>query len=394
MLQEDPRRTHLDADPSRIAAIYESTNQPLVQPVGRSAQSAQAAVVAMQDGPLYDVVVALTLGETGENVVYASPPVREKDLPQSIEEALNFAESMGFILDASGWANLDEDHRAEMLERMPAFRAPGPRLQAVAERPKAADPLSAVARLFAAFAFLCLVSCSGMSAEQRTQAAEIHQQLGDNLLTQGDAQQALKEYTESIQYEETAEARNGMGLIYAFSLGRLDEGEKEFRRALEMKPDFPEALNNLGAVYLARKRFADAVPPLEKAARDPLYTSRILAQSNLGWALYKLGQTEKGVAEIRGALAVAPRYCRGWQQLGIIYSEQGRLDDASSAFGRYIEVCPDVPDAYLQAGKVLVRQSKAVQARAAFEHCAVARNEKDKPVAAECAKYLRELGAP
>ena len=74
MLQEDRSRTHIDADPARIAAIYESTNQPLVQPTGRSAQSAQAAVVALQDGPLYDVVVALTLNDTGENVVYAAPP--------------------------------------------------------------------------------------------------------------------------------------------------------------------------------------------------------------------------------------------------------------------------------------------------------------------------------
>jgi type IV pilus assembly protein PilF len=185
-----------------------------------------------------------------------------------------------------------------------------------------------------------------------------------------------------------------MGLIYAWSLGRPQDGEKEFKRALELRPDYSEARTNLGALYIARGRFAEAIPLLDKSARDPLYRSRVLAQSDLGWALYKTGQADKGVGEIRAALQVAPKYCLGWRQLGTIYSEQGRLDDASSAFGRYAEECPDVPDAHLQSGKVLARLSRAAQARAAFERCTVVKNDKDKPVAAECAKFLKEMGTP
>ena len=394
MLQEDPQRTHLSAELSRIAALYEGTNQPLVQPSGRAPQPAQAVVVAFQDGPLYDVVVALTLSESGENVIYAAPPLREKDLAPALEEALNFAESMGFILDASGWSNIDADHQAELVERLPAFRPPMAKAELVVERAKASDPMALVARLFAAFCALLFASCSGMSAEQRTQAAEIHQQLGDNLLRDGDAQQAMKEYLQSIDLEETPEAHNGLGLIYAWSLGRQQDGEKEFKRALELKPDFSEALTNLGALFIARGRFAEAIAPLQKASKDPLYRSRVLAQSNLGWALYKSGQADQGVGEIRAALQVAPKYCLGWRQLGTIYSEEGRLDDANSAFSRYAQECPDVPDAHLQTGKVLVRQSKATQARAEFERCAVAKDDKDKPVAVECAKFLKDLGTP
>jgi tetratricopeptide (TPR) repeat protein len=394
MLQEDPLRTHVPADPARIAALYESANQPLVQPAGRAAQSAQAAVVALQQGALYDVLVALTLSESNENIIYAAPPVQEKDVAASIEEALNFAESMGFILDASGWTNLDQAHKAELIERMPAFRPPVARVAQVVERTRSVDPVAAVARLFAAFCFLLLVRCGGLSAEQRVQAAEIHQQLGDNLMAEGDPRQAMKEYLQSIDFDESPEAHNGLGLIYAWSLGRPQDAEKEFKRALEMRPDFSEAMTNLGALYISRSRFGEAIPLLEKAARDPLYRSRVLAQSDLGWALYKTGQTEKGVSEIRGALAVAPKYCLGWRQLGTIFSEQSRLDEASSAFARYAAECPDVPDAHLQSGKVLARLSKAAEARAEFERCSVAKDEKDKPVAAECAKFLKDLGKP
>jgi type IV pilus assembly protein PilF len=338
--------------------------------------------------------VALTLVESGENVIYSAPPVEQRDVQQALEEALNFAESMGFILDGTGWANLDDAHRAELLERTPAFWPPADVEEAPPERPKAGDPMQAVARLFAAFALLLSVSCSGMSAEQRAQAAEIHQQLGDNLLYQGDAQGAIKEYMQSLELDETPEAHNGLGLIYWYSLGRADDGAKEFKRALQMRPDFSEAMTNLGALYISRNQFTDAIPLLDKAARDPLYKTRTVAQANLGWALYKSGQPEKGIGEIRGALAVAPKYCLGWRQLGTIYSEQSRLDDASKAFGRYAEECPDVGDAHLLFGKVLARQQRAKEARAEFERCAIPKQERDKPVASECARFLKELGTP
>ena len=394
MLHEDPLRKHVVADPSRIAELYESTNHPLVQPAGRAAQSAQAAVVALEDGALYEVLVALTLSDTNENIIYATPPVAERHVAAAIEEALSFAENMGFILDASGWSNLDNARRTELIERIPAFRPAAAKISQPVERQKSADPVSAVARLFAAFLFLLLVRCSGMSAEQRTQAAEIHQQLGDSLLHDGDVQQAMKEYLQSIDFEDTPEAHDGLGLIYGWSLGRPKDAEREFKRALEMRPDFSEAMTNLGALYMSRSRFGEAIPLLDKAARDPLYRARVLAQSNLGWALYKSGQTDKGVSEIRGALEVAPKYCKGWRQLGTIFAESSKLDEAKTAFARYVAECPDEPDAHLQSGKVLARLSKAAEARAEFERCAVVKDDKDKPVAAECAKFLKDLGAP
>ena len=392
MLQEDPKRTYVPPDAQRIAALYVATNQPVVQPMGRPAQAAQASVIAFREGAVFHVIVALTLAESGENVIYAGEPVQQREVQQAVEEALNFAESMGFILDGTGWANLDDAHRAELLERTPAFWPPADVEEAPAERAPIDDPLQAVARLFAAFCVLLLASCAGMSAEQRAQAAEIHQQLGDNLLYQGDAQGAMKEYLTSLDFDETPEAHLGMGVIYAWSLGRVQDGEKEFKRALQMRPDYSEALTNLGAAYIQRGLYADAVPLLEKAARDPLYKSRVLAQSNLGWALYKSGQAEKGVSEIRAALSVAPKYCKGWRQLGSIYSEQSKLDEAGKAFARYAEECPEEGDAHLLFGKVLARQQRAKEARAEFERCAVPKQERDKPVASECARFLKELG--
>ncbi len=402
MISEDPARTHLPANPAQIAALYQSTNQPLVQPSGRAAQSAQAAVVGLQIGSGFEVVVALSLTQSGDNVLYCGETVSEKELPQAIENGLNFAESMGFILDSSSWQQLDQVHRQELIARMPAFRPPpAKKVIAPVERAQHTDPLAAVARLFAAFALLACASgagswgCAGMSAEQREKAAEIHYDLGTNLLNAGDAQGALKEYLEAADDNpELANVHNGLGLIYAYSFNRWDTAEAELKKAVALDPDFADAQTNLGALYLARGRFAESVPLFQKAISNALYKDRVLAQCDLGWALYKTGAVDKALGELKAALALAPRYCLGWRQMGTIYSEQSKLDEANEAFAKYAGACPDVADAHLQSGKMLARLSRASEARAEFETCAASKIERDAKVAGECARFLKELGSP
>lgn len=401
MLQEEAGRTHVEARAERIVALYESTNQPHIQPAGRTAQAAQAAVVGYLEGEGYQVLVALTLTQSGETVIYGQEPVTEAELSQSLEEALDFAESMGFILDSTGWQNLDEDHREELLSRLPAFRSGAAAVKkeaAKVERTKPLDPLVAVARLFAAFALLLavgLAACSGPSGEQRAKSAEIHYDLGTNLLNAGDSQGALKEYLDAIESDpDLPDVHNGLGIIYAYSLQRPLDAEKEFQRALELKPDFSEARTNLGALYVARGRYAEAIAPLEKSAADPLYKSRVLAQSDLAWALYKTGATDRAISQLRAALQLSPRYCLGWRQLGTIYAEKNQLEEAREAFAQYASSCPDVPDAHLQSGKVLARLSRAKEAQGELQLCTASKSEKDKFAISECARLLRGLGAP
>jgi len=397
-LREDPGRTHLATSENRVVALYESTNQPHVQPTGRSAQTAQATVAALQnDEGDCEIVVSLHLTEGGENVVYASEPIPAASVPQALEEAVLFAESMGFILDPMGWAGLDLAHRRAVLDASPAFQPPRARTAAPPkERQRPGDAMEALARLFAAFSLALAAGCAtGMSAEQKARDAEIHYELGTNLMNTGDAQGALKEYLAGLASNaEMPQLYNGLGLLYAFSLSRPAEAEEHFKKAIELAPAFSEANNNYGAFLLSRGRFAEAVPRFEKALANPVYAERVVAEGNLAWALYKTGQADKGIARLKSALLVAPRYCKGWRSLGTIYSELNKLDEAADAFARYAGACPDAADAHLQKGKILVRLTRADEARGEFEKCAKANPEKEAAIVAECARFLRELGAP
>ncbi len=68
--------------------------------------------------------------------------------------------------------------------------------------------------------------------------------------------------------------------------GDLNGAAGAYRQALERAPDLTDAANGLGVVLAQQGRAAQAVPWLERAARDPLFVE---AQLNLGIALQQSG---------------------------------------------------------------------------------------------------------
>src|SRR5438477_173497 len=213
----------------------------------------------------------------------------------------------------------------------------------------------------------------------------------ENVVYAGDAPVPQDELQAANEDEELPQPHNAVGLLYAYSLARPQDAEREFKRAIELDKDFSEARNNLGAFYMARARYPEAIPQFELALSNALYRDRVIAESNLGWALYKAGQQEKGVRRIEAALLVAPKYCLGWRQLGTIHAERGELPAATDAFAKYAAACPDVADAHLQAGKILARQTRAAEARLEFQRCAGSKDEREAGIARECQRLLPEL---
>ena len=76
-------------------------------------------------------------------------------------------------------------------------------------------------------------------------------------------------------------------------LRRTDEAIDALREALKIASDDPEAYSRLGALLMERKRYAEAVPYLETAAKSD---SSPAARVRLGDAYVQVGQTEKGRA--------------------------------------------------------------------------------------------------
>jgi Tfp pilus assembly protein PilF len=123
---------------------------------------------------------------------------------------------------------------------------------------------------------------------------------------QGELDQAIQLYLESLAIHPTAEAHTFLGWTYSFQ-GRLDEAIAECHKAIAVDPDFGNPYNDIG-VYLMQKGDLDgAIPWLEKAKRAPRYEPRQFPYMNLGRIHLRRGHWTEALREFEAGVRAVPR---------------------------------------------------------------------------------------
>lgn len=106
----------------------------------------------------------------------------------------------------------------------------------------------------------------------------------------------------------------------------LEAAERQFRRAIELYPDYGPAHMRLGNVLVARDQGAEALAELERAlelAPDLEPAKVALAQVRLAQ-----GDLEGAAALLEAILERSPRHGQALATLGQVYGRQGRRDEA------------------------------------------------------------------
>ena len=116
--------------------------------------------------------------------------------------------------------------------------------------------------------------------------------------------------------------------------GRMAEGIIALRRAIELRPDFPEALYNLGAAY-----------------RDA-------------------GNSEAALAAYRRAAEVVPKFADVYVDIASIHRERRELEEAERNLRTALALKPDFPEALLELGNVHKNGGDWRAAVEAFAHAA------------------------
>jgi len=141
-----------------------------------------------------------------------------------------------------------------------------------------------------------------------------------------------------------------LGSVYYF-LGDFEPSIAHYQKAIELKPDYDEARANLGRVYITQQRYQEAVPLLEKALEYVFLPEQYLAESNLGWAKFQIGEQEEGLKLVRDALAKNEKYCVGYEYLGLMYQARKDYEHAVSELSNFIKNCPQAMQGFLELGK-------------------------------------------
>ena len=124
---------------------------------------------------------------------------------------------------------------------------------------------------------------------------------------QGDLDEAIELYKQSIDIYPTAEAHTFLGWTYSFQ-GRLDDAIEECKKAIEVDPEFGNPYNDIGAYLIEKEMFSEAIPWLEKAIRARRYESYHFPHYNLGRAYEAKGMMIRAAEEYHKALQIAPDY--------------------------------------------------------------------------------------
>jgi len=156
--------------------------------------------------------------------------------------------------------------------------------------------------------------------------------------------------------------------LFALSLaekGRFEDARAHLEDLVALKPDFPEAQNNLGLALFRLGRDTEA----ERAFQAALAGRSGMAEAhyNLGALHDRRGEVAKAEARYREVLRLKPEYPEAHNALGLLCAKAGRLDEARRLFEREVEVNPTFAEAHNNVGLVHLGQGRLAEAHGFFE---------------------------
>lgn len=155
--------------------------------------------------------------------------------------------------------------------------------------------------------------------------------------TRGDIFMAEKKYREAVEaYREgaasNAVAQNKLGIAY-HQLNQLDNARKAYERAIKMKPDYMEALNNLGTIYYARKSYRRAISSYNRALRvAPNEPRAAVTYENLGRVWFNRKDYARARECLQTALKLDPDVFQHHGEVGQVLEETSIEERATYHF--------------------------------------------------------------
>jgi tetratricopeptide (TPR) repeat protein len=195
--------------------------------------------------------------------------------------------------------------------------------------------------------------------KRKPESGSAWQLLAVALSKQGkDALHALTAAAQRLPADAVAQLNLGNALA---RLGRLQEAQANFERALVIHPEFAEAHHHLGDLNLQLGRFDDAALRCRRALEiRPDYAE---AHHTLGNALLKLARVDDAIASFRRAVALSADFAEAHMSLGNALRSIGRLDEAVARYRAALLVKPDFLAAHIALGTALRLQRRGAESQ-------------------------------
>lgn len=263
--------------------------------------------------------------------------------------------------------------------------APAPR----ADGAENAAALERMGRLLAAFGLLLWVGAGGGACASATPDPELPEanplqsqiDIGNQHLSERRWSDAITAFDAVLKEESSdRDALRGTGLAFS-QLGRNDDAERFYRRAIDADPKWSEPKNELAGVLIRLQRCAEAEELLRAVRDDIFYATPEFAEHNLALALQCQGKQGEAVELLGGLVTKKPHFCLGYLTLSQLSLQAKQSEVAVKACDDFLFHCAQndrIRDqvssqhsalCYLRSGMAYVQMGDVESARASFMRC-------------------------
>jgi Tfp pilus assembly protein PilF len=142
--------------------------------------------------------------------------------------------------------------------------------------------------------------------------------------------------------EGLAEAHASMGKILTDYYWDWPRAEREFQRAIDLDPNYPNSHHWYSTLLAHLGRFDEAISEANRALDLDYFSPATGAQ--LGQVLYRARRYDQAIAALRKTIDLEPNFSASHYYLGLCYLMQEKRDDAEAEFKKALMISPNIPD--------------------------------------------------
>lgn len=206
--------------------------------------------------------------------------------------------------------------------------------------------------LLAAFALLPLTGCN---VDRNESIRMMNQAIG--MYRGKRTGEAMKMLQKAVTKDpNNQQAYRLLGMIQYQRVADLDNGEKNLRKAIELKPDDYEAQYHLGQILSRKTNWRAAAGAFEAAIKaKPDHAESHL---RLGYAMDKLEKFDRAQEAYREAIKANPRLPEAYNALGNLYRRFEKHAHAAQVLKNAVENNPEYPANHHDLGLVYQEQKR------------------------------------
>jgi Flp pilus assembly protein TadD len=146
----------------------------------------------------------------------------------------------------------------------------------------------------------------------------------------------------ALEIDETiAEPHVSLAHVHYYYDRDWSSAEREYRRAIELNPNYATAQQWYAIFLMSVGRFDEALVQARRAQElDPL---SLPVNMTLGWVLFNARQYEQSAEQLSKTLEMDQSFILGHHRLGLVYEQQGKYDKAIEEFRQVVNLSGGKP---------------------------------------------------